>query len=33
MVNNILYKLIVDRAVMNETARLGHEAHLQPNGT
>lgn len=32
-VNNILYKLIVDRAVMNEARALGQEKHIQPNGS
>ena len=32
-VNSILYKLIVDRAVMNEARSIGQEKHIQPNGT
>lgn len=32
-INNILYKLIVDRVVISEASRLGHEHHVQPNGT
>ena len=30
--NNILYKLIVDRAVLRETRRLGYGAQAQPVG-
>ena len=32
-VNNILYKLIVDQAVINETRKLGYSAQVQPLGT
>ena len=31
-VNNIMYKLIVDRRVIREARRLGYEAHVQPVG-
>lgn len=31
-VNNIMYKLVVDRAVIQETRRLGYEAQVQPVG-
>ena len=30
--NNIMYKLIVDKAVLHETRRLGFEAYAQPVG-
>ena len=31
-VNNILYKLIVDQAVIRETRRMGYGAQVQPIG-
>lgn len=31
-VNNIMYKLIVDREVIREARRLGYEAQVQPVG-
>lgn len=31
-VNNIMYKLIVDRAVIQEARRLGYGEHVQPVG-
>ena len=30
--NNIMYKLIVDREVINTARALGHEAQIQPVG-
>ncbi len=32
-VNGILYKLVVDRVVLNEARRLGLEKHAQPSDT
>lgn len=32
-VNNILYKVLVDKPVLDEAKRLGQQAHLQPVGT
>ena len=31
--NDILYKVIVDRKIMLEASRLGHDSYVQPNGT
>jgi hypothetical protein len=32
-INNILYKVLVDREVLNAARALGQEAHCQPTGT
>ena len=32
-INNTLYKLLVDKPVIDNARRMGYEAHVQPNGT
>ena len=32
-INNIMYKLMVDRNIISEVRNFGLEKHIQPNGT
>ena len=32
-VNNTLYKLLVDKQVIDTARKMGYESHVQPNGT
>ena len=32
-VNNIFYKLIVDKSIIGEARKMGYDEHVQPNGT
>ena len=32
-INEILYKLIVDKNVIKEARKMGYEYHIQPTGT
>ena len=32
-INNIMYKLLVDKKIIAETRKFGLEKHAQPNGT
>ena len=31
--NNIAYKLLVDKPIIDEAKKMGYEEHVQPNGT
>ena len=32
-INNILYKLMVDKKIISEVRKFGLDKHIQPNGT
>ena len=32
-INNTLYKLLVDKQVIDTARKMGHDDHIQPNGT
>ena len=32
-INNTMYKLLVDKQVIDAARKMGHENHVQPNGT
>jgi hypothetical protein len=31
--NSILYKLLVDKKIIDEARKMGYEEHIQPNGS
>ena len=33
LINDSLYKVLVDRKVINEAKKMGYDKHVQPNGT